>query len=121
MVMLFFRIARRAGVYSDGMAAEKLRGLDPLVMVLDSLVAFGARGIAEVALAIAHNEAALYAEIVAALFELLQVGRILGLVHEEDVDVFDAVDIEILLGDFGEIEVVHLARLQCAVERPSGK
>src|SRR5215212_4661512 len=103
------------------MATEKLCGLDPLVMVLNGLGAFGFTGITEVAFVVAHYKAALYAEVVAALLELLQIRVVLGFVHEEDIDVLNAVDIEILLGNFWEIEVVHLAGLQRAVERPFGE
>src|SRR5215217_9332995 len=115
MFVLFLRIARRAGVYSDRMATEILRSLDPLVVVLDRFGAFGIAGIAQVALIVAHDETALYAEVVAPLLEIFQISWVLGLIHEEDVNVFDAIDIEIFFRDFGEIEVVHLAGFESAV------
>jgi hypothetical protein len=44
------------GVHADAVAAERGGGIEPLEMVLDGLGALGLIGIAEIALAVAHDE-----------------------------------------------------------------
>src|SRR6478736_9288772 len=75
--------ARGLRVYADGMTAEEGRGSHPLVVVLHGLRARGGIGVPQRALAVAHDEAALHAVVVAALLQLGEVALVLGLVHEE--------------------------------------
>src|SRR5262249_14156225 len=106
------------GVDADGVAAEEFGGLDPLVMVLDGGLAFLVVGGAEVALAVAHDQDAADAVVVAALLQLLQILLVAGLVLEELVDVLDGGDVIVLLRDGGEVEVGHLLAEEALVERP---
>ena len=87
-------------------------------MILDRLGAGGGLGIAKVAEAIAHDQDVRHTLVLRPLGEVCQVGRILCLVLEELVDVFDRVDPELLLGSAGEIEVVEFAGKERAVQRP---
>ena len=116
--LLFLRRALAPRVHSDRVTAEPLGGLDPREMILDRLGAGGGIGIAEVAEAIAHDQDVRHTLVLRPLGEVCQVGRILCLVLEELVDVFDRVDPELLLGGVGKIEVVEFAGEDGAVQRP---
>ena len=88
-------------------AAEELRPLDPAVVVLDRLLPLLLVGVAERALAVAHDEHAADAVVVRDLLQVLQVAVVLLLVLVELVDVLDGVDAVVLLGDLGELERVE--------------
>ena len=109
--------ATAAGIHADGMAPEKLGCIEPLAVVVHRLLALGRIRIANVALAIAHDQQALYALIGRALFHFAEIIRVLRLVHEELVHVLHCVD-AVFRGDLGEIEIINLARAQLPIDRP---
>ena len=109
--------ATAAGIHADGMAPEKLGCIEPLAVVVHRLLALGRIRIAYVALAIAHDQQALYALIGRALFHFAEIIRVLRLVHEELVHVLHCVD-AVFRGDLGEIEIINLARAQLPIDRP---
>ena len=117
-LLLFLRRALARRVHPDRVAAEPLGRLDPWEMVLDRLGAGGTLGITEIAEAIAHDQDVRHALVLRPLGKVCQVGRILRLVLEELVDIFDRVDAKLLLGGAGEIEIVELAGEEGAVQRP---
>ena len=117
---LLFPRAAAVGIDADRVAAEKLRGIDPLVVILNCLVSLRLVGVTDVAFAVAHDEEALHAEVGGAFFHFAEVGFVLRFIHEELVHVFERHD-AVVGGDFGEIEVVDFAGLQLRVDRPLGE
>jgi hypothetical protein len=87
-------------------------------VVFDRLGAGRSIGIAQIAEAITHDQDVRHTLVLRPLGEVGQVGRVLCLVLEELVDVFDRVDAELLLGGVGKIEVVEFAGEDGAVQRP---
>ena len=110
-----------SGVDADGVAPERGRGVDPLLVVLDRLHSGFLLGGAHVSLAVDHDQDAGHADVIGALLEILEVGRVVGLVLEKLVDELDPFDPVVLAGDLGEIEVVDLLGEQGSVERPLGQ
>jgi len=77
---------------------------------------------AKVALAVNHDQQALYAVIRRALLQVTEVCTVLGFVREKLVDVLDGVDAELFFRDFRKIgngQLLFVA--DGAVERPLGK
>ena len=109
------------GVDPDRVAAERRRGVDPLLVVLDGLRPLASSSGAQVALAVDHDQDAGDADVVGALLQVLEVGRVVGLVLEELVDELDPLDAVVLAGDLGEVEVVDLLGEQGLVQRPLGQ
>src|SRR5690606_34649172 len=108
--------ARR--VHADHRAAERLRRVDPLVVVLDGLPPLRLVRRAQAPFAVAHDQVLVDALAVCAAVHLGQVRRVLRLVLEEAVDVLDCLDAELLPRDAHEVQVVQLARADRAVQRP---
>jgi hypothetical protein len=87
-------------------------------MILNRLFPLCGIGVAEPALTVAHDQQAPDILVAGAFFHILQIGFITGLVFEELIDIFDRLNIKILSGDPGEIEIVDPTRLQRFVQRP---
>lgn len=105
-------------VDANRVASEKLGGIDPFVVILDRLSSFRVIAVAESPFAVDHDQHVGNAEIVGPFFHLGEVFFILGLIFEELIDVFDAVDVELFFGNFREVEVIELFGEQRFVERP---
>ena len=103
------------------MAAEELGGIDPFVVVLDSLGPLGVVFVAEGSFAVTHDEQHLHAQVVGPLLELGEVLFVLGLVLEKLVDELDGFDAVVLFRRFGEVEIVELLSEQGFVEGPLGE
>ncbi len=100
-------VARRVDPNRD--AAERVGRIDPLAVVLDGPAAQGRVGIAQPALAVAHDEVLVDAFAGGAAVHLRQVRRVGRPVLEERVDVLDGLDAELALGDRRKVQVVELA------------
>ena len=100
------------------MAAEVLGPLGPPLVVLDRLRPLLLVGVAEVALAVAHDEDAGHLVVVGHLLQVGEVRPVLLLVLVELVDVLDALDAVLLGTDLGELERVELVGALLAEERP---
>ena len=109
------------GVHPDAVAAEEFGGFQPFYVVFHGLFTFGFIRVAEIALAVTHNEHPGHTMVVGAFFEAFEVFLVGGLVHPELVDVFHAADAEIALRDEREIEVIQLAGKKGEVQRPAGE
>src|SRR5690606_20839119 len=94
VAFLRLALAARACVHADRMAAERGRGFDPFVVVLDRAGARGRVRIAEIAFAVAHDQQALDPFAGRAPLELREEGPVARLVEEELVDVLDRLDAE---------------------------
>ena len=70
---------------------------------------------------VAHDEQALDAFAVGARFHVAQEARIARFVEEERVDVLDGVEAVVLLGNGGEVEMLHVPGSEGSMERPLGK
>ena len=86
-------------------------------MVVDSLLTFGCIRIADVALAVAHDQQALYTVISRALFHFAEIFFVLRLIHEELVHILHRMD-AVFRSLLGKIEVIDLARAQFRIDRP---
>ena len=113
------RVAARVHAYR--MAAEIPRRLHPLVVIGDRGGTCRLVPVAEFAFIVAHDEEALNALAVGARFHLAQVALLARLVEEECVDVLDAAEAVVPLGDGGEVEVLHFAGSEGSMERPLGE
>jgi hypothetical protein len=102
-------------------APESVRGVEPLDVVLDGAGAGGVVGIAQVALAVAHDEQAPDAGVVGARAQVGEIGGVLGAVLEELVDELARFEPVALAGDGREVEVVERAVEVLLVERPLGE
>ena len=103
------------------MTAEGPCRPDPFVVVLNGSASRRPIRVAEVSLTIAHDEEAPHAVVLGAGFHLLQVSLVGGFIEEEHVHVLDGVEPVVFSRGPGEIEVVHLAVEERAVERPLGE
>ena len=107
-----------AGVDPDRVAAQRRGGVNPFLVVLHGLVAIGLVRRAHVTLAVDHDQHAGHAVIVGPGLQILQVGRVVGLVLEELVDELRALDAVLLAGEPGKIEVRDLPGEEGLVQRP---
>ena len=118
LLLLVGEVGVAAGVDAHRVAAEGLRGLDPLAVILDRAGSLARRGIAEIALAIAHDEKAPNAIPLCSVYHLPQVPLVARFVHEELIHVLDAVEAVVLSRPGDEIEVAHGAGEESSMERP---
>ena len=116
--LLFVSLSFAVSIHADGMTAEKLCGLHPLLVIVDHLLALCFVGFAEMTFAVDHDEHALHPEVVASFLEFGEVLLVLGLVLEELVDVLEGRDAKLLFGDLGEIEIGHLVFTDGPVQGP---
>ena len=105
-------------VNSDGVAAQELCCIDPLIMVLNSSSSFGGVAVAEAPLAVNHDQYIGNAIIRSPLFHFGQVLFVFGLVFEKLIHILDSFDAKPLLSDFCKIEIVDLLAEQGLVKRP---
>ncbi len=119
--LLLLERAFAGGVDTDGVAAQHLRRVEPLAVVLDGLGAFGLIGRTDSAFAIDHDEQLLDAVVARTGVHLREVARVAGLVFEERVDVLDRLDAVGLSGGLREVEMVEIPAVERIVERPLGE
>ena len=89
-------------------------------MPLHRLPALSGVGSSEIALAVAHDQQAAHTFTVAAPLHLCDVGRVLGPVEKELVDVLDSLDTE-LACRARKVEMIQPAPEKVTVERPLGQ
>ena len=117
----FLVAARTLRVDANAEAAEKLRGFDPLVVILDGLLAPGFIGVAQRPFVVDHDQTVFDAQVLRPFLEFGEVLLVPRLVFEELIDILDCVNPVVHLRDFGEVEVVQLLREERAMKRPLGK
>ena len=118
---LIFIAARRGGVDPDRMAAQVLRRLDPLVMVLDRLGPLGQAGVPQVPLAVDHDQQQLHPHIPRPLLQLIEVSGVARLVLEELIHKLHGMNAKLLFRHLGKIEVVELSSKNGPMQRPLGE
>src|SRR5262245_36591710 len=90
-------------------------------MILHGLATLGLVRIAQVPLAITHNEQDLDAFSIRPALEVAQVGLVLGLLHEELVDQLDSLDAVVAPGGFREVQMIQFLSKKRFVQRPFGQ
>ena len=108
------------GIHANGVAAECLGRLQPLDVILHGLTSLQGVRVPKIALAIAHDQQGTAAMVAGPLFQGCQVLWIPGLVLEELIDIFQALDAE-SVGNPGKIQRVQFrasASKKSLVQRP---
>ena len=110
-----------ASVDADRVAAQFLGRLDPLLVPLDRILAFGLIRITQVSFTVDQDHRCSDTGIIGPLAHLADVGLVLGLAEKRPVPVLDGRDAELLPGEGGEVHVVELATTDHAVQRVLGE
>ena len=100
------------------MTAHELGRIDPFVVILYRFFAFRFVGVAQITLAIDHDQQCFDPVIVSPFHHFAKVFLVFCLVPEELVDVFNGADPKFLFRDLGKVQVIHFATMESAMERP---
>ncbi len=85
-------------------------------MVFNRLFAGGLVRVAQLALTVAHDQHGFDSGVVAAHFQFHQVAQVVGLVIEELIHIFHAINAKLVFGDPGKVKVADFVGLQRAME-----
>ena len=119
LLVIRFRLA--VCVDANRMTTEEARGFDPLDVVVHGFAPLRRVHIAQIALAVDHNEQAAYAFTSGPLFHFIQIRAIRGFVGKELVDVLHCIDAEVTLRRACEVQMIERFRANRPVQRPLRK
>ena len=93
------------GTDTDRVASQILGGFHPFFMVIDGFEAIFFFCSSQMAFAIAHDEDVADSLVFGAGFKVFEVSFIFGVILKKGIYILDGVNVKIVLGVFGEIEV----------------